>query len=92
MLDDAFYGLDIARKEQLLRCGKQLDLDFVIATPDLDGTIQEQAGDSTTLLVETDGEGIVSIIPFEWERLPVQQELFSEPRPEAILGSSESAS
>ena len=86
MLDDAFYGLDMQRKELLLRCGKQLGLDFVIATPDLDGTIQEQAGDSTTLLVESDGQGGISILPFEWEQLPLQKELFSEPKPEAILG------
>jgi len=91
MLDDAFYGLDIQRKELLLRCGKQLGLDFVIATPDLDGTIQEQAGDSTTLLVESDGQGGISILPFEWEQTPLQQELFAEPRPDAILGVKESA-
>jgi hypothetical protein len=89
MLDDAFYGLDMQRKELLLRCGKQLGLDFVIATPDLDGTIQEQAGDSTTLLVESDGQGGISILPFEWEQIPRQQELFSEPRPDAMLGVKE---
>ena len=87
MLDDAFYGLDLQRKELLLRCGKQLGLDFVVATPDLDGTIQEHAGDSTTLLVESDGQGGLSILPFEWEQLLPQQELFAEPRPEAILGA-----
>lgn len=86
MLDDAFYGLDLQRKELLLRCGKQLGLDFVIATPDLDGTIQEHAGASTTLLVESDGQGGVNILPFEWEQLLPQRELFAEPRPEAILG------
>lgn len=91
MLDDAFYGLDLQRKELLLRCGKQLGLDFVVATPDLDGTIQEHAGDSTTLLVESDGEGGVSVLPFEWEQLPRQSELSAEPRPEAILGAKESA-
>lgn len=89
MLDDAFYGLDFQRKELLLRCGKQLGLDFAIATPDLDGTIQEHAGDSTTLLVESDGEGGLSVLPFEWEQLPPQRELFAEPRPDAILGAKE---
>ena len=91
MLDDAFYGLDLQRKELLLRCGKQLGLDFVNATPDLDGTIQENAGDSTTLLVESDGQGGVSVLPFEWEHLLPQRELFAEPRPEAVLGSKEPA-
>jgi hypothetical protein len=89
MLDDAFYGLDVQRKELLLRCGKQLGLDFVIATPDLDGTIQEHSADSTTLLVENDGQGNVAIMPFEWERLPHQPDLFPEPRPEAVLGVKE---
>jgi hypothetical protein len=89
MLDDAFYGLDLQRKELLLRCGKQLGLDFVIATPDLDGTIQEHAGDSTTLLVESDGQGSLSALPFEWEQLPPQRELFAEPRPDAVLGAKE---
>jgi hypothetical protein len=92
MLDDAFYGLDIERKELLLRCGKQLGLDFVIATPDLDGTIQEHAGDSTTVLVEKDAQESVSILPFEWERAQPQGELFSEPRPEAIIGAKENLS
>jgi len=89
MMDDAFYGLDPQRKELLLRCGKQLGLDFVIATPDLDGTIQEHAADSTTLLVESDGRGGISVMPFVWERLPLQPDLFSDPRPEAILGMNE---
>lgn len=89
MLDDAFYGLDLQRKELLLRCGKQLGLDFVIATPDLDGTIQEHAGDSTTLLVESDGQGGLNVLPFEWEQLPAQRELFAEPRGEAVLGAKE---
>lgn len=87
MLDDAFYGLDLQRKELLLRCGKQLGLDFIIATPDLDGTIQEHAGDSTTLLVECDDQGGLSVLPFEWEQLPTQPELFAEPRPDAVLGA-----
>ena len=89
MFDEPFHGLDLQRKELILRCGKQLGLHFVIATPDLDGTIQEHAGDSTTLLVESDGEGGVSVMPFEWEQLPPQRELFSESRPEAILGAKE---
>jgi hypothetical protein len=88
MLDDAFYGLDTERKELLLRCGKQLDLDFVVATPDLDGTIQEHAGDSTTVLVEKNEDDTVSVLPFEWERLQEQGQLFPEPRPEAVLGRS----
>lgn len=84
MLDDAFFGLQTERKELLLQCGKKLGLDFVIATPDLDGTIQEHAGDSTTVLVEKDEQENVTVLPIEWERIKPQGLLFPEPSLEAV--------
>lgn len=70
MMDEAFYGLDSERKELLLRCAKQLDLSFVIATPDLDGTVHGESGGSTTVLVEKNEQDRVSVIGFEWNAAP----------------------
>ena len=67
MMDEAFYGLDSERKELLLRCAKQLQLNFVIATPDLDGTVHGEDGGSTTVLVEKNAQDGVSVLGFEWE-------------------------
>ena len=72
MMDEAFYGLDSERKELLLRCAKQLQLNFVIATPDLDGTVHGEDGGSTTVLVEKDAQDNVSVLGFEWEAQELQ--------------------
>ncbi len=92
MLDEAFYGVDPQRKELLLRCGKQLNLDFAIATPDLDGTITEDGGDSTTVLVEKDADDEVDVVPFVWEHRQPQQELFAVPRPDAVIPGADGES
>ena len=86
MMDEPFYGLDMQRRELLLRCAKQLDLDLVIASPDLDGTILEDVADSTTVMVEKDEQDDVVLIPLVWKRRESQTELFPEPRPEAVIG------
>ncbi|MFV1964743.1 MAG: SbcC/MukB-like Walker B domain-containing protein [Pirellulaceae bacterium] len=86
MMDEAFYGVDMQRKELLLRCAKQLDLDLVVASPDLDGTILEDASDSTTVMVEKDEQDGVLLIPLIWKKRESQAELFPEPRPEAVIG------
>lgn len=86
MMDEAFYGVDMQRKELLLRCAKQLDLDLVVASPDLDGTILEDASDSTTVMVEKDEHGDVTLLPLMWKKREPQAELFPEPRPEAVIG------
>ncbi|REJ65678.1 MAG: hypothetical protein DWQ31_17215 [Planctomycetota bacterium] len=88
MMDEALhgYGLDMQRKELLLRCAKQLDLDLVIASPDLDGTILEDAADSTTVMVEKDEHDGVVLIPLIWKKREPQRELFAEPRPEPVIG------
>jgi len=86
MMDEAFFGLDMQRKELLLRCAKQLDLDLVVASPDLDGTILEDASDSTTVMVEKDARGDITLLPLMWKKREAQGELFPEPRPEAVIG------
>ena len=86
MMDEPFYGLDMQRRELLLRCAKQLDLDLIIASPDLDGTILEDTADRTTLMVEKDERDDVVLIPLVWKRRESQTELFPEPRPEAVIG------
>lgn len=86
MMDEAFYGVDMQRKELLLRAAKQLDLDLIVASPDLDGTILEDAADSTTVMVEKDEQGNVMLVPLMWKKREAQGELFPEPRPEAIIG------
>lgn len=85
VMDEAFHNLDADRKQRLLLAAKDLDLDLVIATPDIDGTTLGTDYDSTTVLVEKDGEDNVSLIPLIFER--EENDLFAAPRGEAVIRS-----
>ncbi|WP_319586284.1 ATP-binding protein [uncultured Desulfobulbus sp.] len=55
LFDEAFYGIDANRRDQLLGFASDLGLQLFIASPDLDG-VKQEIPSSTTLLVVKDEE------------------------------------
>ena len=66
LFDEAFYGIDAARRDELLRFAARLGITLVIATPELDG-VTEAMRESTTLLLEKNAQNEVFIGNFRWE-------------------------
>jgi len=89
VMDEAFHNLDDDRKQRLLLAAKGLDLDLVIATPNVDGTVLGVAHDNTTVLVEKDAADNVTLIPLILERQ--EDDLFAVPRAEPIIRSEPSS-
>lgn len=84
-MDEAFHNLDDDRRQRLLLAAKELDLDLVVATPNVDGTVLGTQYDSTTVLVEKDEADNVTLIPLVIAR--EESDLFAEPRAEPIIRS-----
>ena len=82
LFDEAFYGIDAGRRDQLLGFATDLDLQLFIASPDQDG-VRQEVEHSTTLLVKKDSDFNVHLYPFHWQN-PTQQQmdLFKQSSPE----------
>ena len=82
LFDEAFYGIDAGRRDQLLGFATDLGLQLFIASPDQDG-VRREVKFSTTLLVKKDPGFDVHLYPFHWQN-PVtrQASLFDSPAPE----------
>ena len=72
LFDEAFYGIDAERREELLRFANRLGLSLVIATPEMDG-VTEAMRESTTLLLEKNANNEIFIGNFVWESQEGQQ-------------------
>jgi energy-coupling factor transporter ATP-binding protein EcfA2 len=59
LFDEAFYGIDAGRREQLLRFATELGLQLVVASPDQDGATPA-ARRTTTLFLAKDDNGDVT--------------------------------
>ena len=66
LFDEAFYGIDAARRDELLRFASRLGITLVLATPEMDG-VTEAMRESTTLLLEKNDKNEVFIGNFTWE-------------------------
>ncbi len=66
IFDEAFYGIDAARRDELLRFAARLGIYLVIATPEMDG-VTEAMRESTTLLLEKNEKNEVFVGNFVWE-------------------------
>ncbi|MBR5624482.1 hypothetical protein IKW72_05715 [bacterium] len=78
LFDEAFYGIDAERREELLRFANRLGLSLVIATPEMDG-VTEAMRESTTLLLEKNANNEIFIGNFVWESQEGQQmDIFSQ--------------
>jgi hypothetical protein len=78
LFDEAFYGIDAERREELLRFANRLGLSLVIATPEMDG-VTEAMRESTTLLLEKNANNEIFIGNFVWESQEgTQMDIFSQ--------------
>lgn len=83
IFDEAFYGIDAGRRDQIMGFATDLGLQLLVASPDQDGVKQEVAY-STTVFIVKDADCDVHLYPYHWENPDnVRQfELFSEAKAE----------
>ena len=65
LFDEAFYGIDAGRRDELLRLATELDLQLVVASPDQDG-VTPAVRVATTLFVIKDTAGDVHLAPYHF--------------------------
>lgn len=79
LFDEAFYGIDAGRRDQLLGFASDIGLQLVVASPDQDG-VRKEIPSSTTLLVVKDPSYNVHLYPFHYENQADKQvDLFDDP-------------
>jgi hypothetical protein len=68
LFDEAFYGIDAGRRDQLLRLATDLGLQLFVASPDQDGATPAVRA-ATTLFVVKDADHDVHLAPYHyWSR------------------------
>lgn len=82
LMDEAFYGIDAQRRDELLGFADRLGLNLVVAHPDLDG-VTDKLERTTTLLVEKTAAGDVYVGEYVFSRKKPAG-LFDEPQEEAV--------
>lgn len=83
--DEAFYGIDAGRRDQLLGFASDIGLQLLVASPDQDG-VRKEVPRSTTLLVVKDAGYDVHLYPFHWENISGKQtSFFDEPSGENTI-------
>lgn len=78
LFDEAFYGIDAGRRDQILGFASDLELQLFIASPDQDG-VRQEVRNSTTLLVKKDSNYDVHLYPFHWKNPANRQISLLEP-------------
>jgi len=82
LFDEAFYGIDAGRRDQLLGFASDIGLQLMVASPDQDG-VRKEIPSSTTLLVVKDPGHNVHLYPFHYENPAEKQvDLFDDPEKE----------
>lgn len=79
LFDEAFYGIDSGRRDQLLKFATELEIDLVVASPDQDG-VTPSARRTTTLFLVKDEHGDVHLAPYHYwnDGAVAQASLFAE--------------
>ena len=77
LFDEAFYGIDASRRDQLLAFTSELGLQLFVASPDQDG-VKREIPHSTSVLVVKDPQYNVHLYDFHWTSGPKEQN-FLEP-------------
>ncbi len=80
LFDEAFYGIDAGRRDQLLGFATDLGLQLFVASPDQDG-VRREISYSTTILVKKDSDFNVHLYPYHWQNPDNQRQfdLFTQP-------------
>jgi DNA repair exonuclease SbcCD ATPase subunit len=77
LLDEAFLGIDAGRREVLLQFADRAAVDFIVATPELDGVTPALQASSTLLIEKTPGQDVF-VSDFHWQRPEAQSSLFEK--------------
>ncbi len=79
LFDEAFYGIDAGRRDQLLKFATELGLQVFVASPDQDG-VTRAVKHATTLFVLKDDHSDVHLAPHHYWNLTgrAQPDLFAE--------------
>ena len=82
VFDEAFYGIDAMRRNQLLAFASDLGLQLFVASPDQDG-VKKEIPRSTSVLVVKDSHYDVHLYPCHWNNTLEQGDLLSlvDPQP-----------
>jgi uncharacterized protein YPO0396 len=74
IFDEAFYGIDAGRRDQLLGFASDLELQLFVASPDQDG-VKKEIAYSTSIFVVKDSAYNVHLYPYHWSAAPKQLDL-----------------
>ncbi len=74
IFDEAFYGIDASRRDQILAFATDLKLQLFVASPDQDG-VKKEIPHSTSVLVVKDKDFNVHLYPYHWDNTLKQQNL-----------------
>lgn len=77
IFDEAFYGIDASRRDQLLALASDLELQLFVASPDQDG-VKKEIPFSTSIFVVKDEQCHVHLYPYHWRAAPKQLDLLDE--------------
>ena len=80
LFDEAFYGIDAARRDQLLAFAEELGLQLFVSSPDQDG-VKREIRHSVSLIVVKDENLDVHLSPITWNNAAVQTGLFDGEAP-----------
>ena len=81
LFDEAFYGIDAARRDQLLAFADDLGLQLFVSSPDQDG-VKREIKHSVSLIVIKDENLDVHLTPVVWRNTPTQTDLLGGDSPE----------
>ena len=81
LFDEAFYGIDAARRDQLLSFANDLGLQLFVASPDQDG-VKRELPRTTSLFVVKDEHYDVHLYHYNQDITPKQGDIFAAAEPE----------
>ena len=81
LFDEAFYGIDAARRDQLLAFADALGLQLFVSSPDQDG-VKREIRHSVSLIVVKDENLDVHLTPVVWRNVATQADLLGGDAPE----------
>ncbi len=85
IIDEAFYGIDGGRRNELLRFCGRASIDLVVATPEVDG-VTEALPSSTTVLIEKTPEADIFLFDLHYrQKVPDLFDSGKDPQPEELV-------